>query len=78
MIYKEGDKVKLKVMIAYNPYVRERLITIDYIVTIKKPTMLLGKFNHYYEFKELSGEYNACCIETLYEPIHSRFEILDL
>jgi len=86
MRYKEGDKVKIKKYIegVCNSTVREILKNNNYILTIahKIPGKSWSGFD-LYNVEEMGFAWSEDIIECLFpekiiEPIHSRFEILDI
>ena len=82
MKYKVGDKVKIKegtIVLGYEGESKSYLSKNNYILTIYD----INKNRNSYEMNGWQGEWWENVIEELYEeptydPIHSRFEILDL
>ena len=78
--YKIGDKVKIvkDSGIFYLPHVENILIETNYILTVKDFDVF-----GYCVMEEIEGgwaDYTIECLveEEIYDPIYSRFEILDL
>ena len=82
MKYKVGDKVRIKKDISYSNFLIKRLEKHNYILTIVKVKYdFLDDFSiiKYYIVKEIKFTViKSSFIEGLYEPIKSRFDLLDL